>query len=502
MPPNIIKIIFFISLFVRLFFAVTIYPGFDETYYFSYSLRPALSYFDHPPFVSFLAGIFPWLTGIINPLTIRLGAIILFSIAGLMFYFFSKNWLNEQQSIAAYTLFNITPMFFLGAGTMILPDSGLLFFWIIALFLHHRILFKRQPGSNLDWLLAGFSTGAAMLAKYHGIFLGFALVLFLLLYKRKQFLTIKPYLYGFAALLVFSPVLIWNVQHEFISFFFQGGRAVSSKISLNGLLQAIGGQAAYLTPMIFIPFIIILKQSITRGILKGDKEYQFYFFFGTVPVLIMNFISLLKPILPHWTLVGYATLAVPLGKWISHFYSQNIRFRMYTNTSIVIIFMLLSIAFLHINYGMLHLEKWAAKGWISQKSFIKDATLDGHGWQEVDVYTKKSAIDPDSTFLFTHKWFLSSAVEFATKGKFKTLCFNEKDSRAYGIWDTTLDLKGNNGIFICTNRYFINGRKKFKDYFASISSPDSVIIKRGGVKSKTIYFFQCENLLQNYPLPY
>lgn len=489
-----------ISLFARIFLAATLGAGFDEAYYFSYSIRPAMSYFDHPPVVGFIAGLFPFLLGIVSPLTIRLGAICLFTISGLLLYKLAKSLLPPKEAIWAYLFFNLVPIFPFGAGMMILPDAGLAFFWVLTLLVFKQIMIDKKDGV-IFWIAAGICTGLAMLSKYHGVLLGFSLILYLIFYRPKAFLTFKPYLYGLTAFLVFSPVLIWNLRHDWISFRFQGNRAMGGGIRLDYFLQALGGQAAYLALFFFVLFVIIIVLTFKKGLFGKDPLYHFFFFYGTIPVLIFNGIALFQPILPHWTLPGYILLTLPLGTWTVQNYSktwvkQGIRI------AAAVFILLLGIAYLHTQYGILHFEKWHDRGWMSARDVRMDGTLDTIGWDRIKSYLEQEKLTPDQVFLFTHRWFLSGEVELATDGKYKTLCFHERDPRGFGIWDSNETVTGMDGLFICTNRNFRNPVKSYGDYFESISAPDTLTIRRGGVIAKQIYVYRCKNLLKSYPNPY
>lgn len=127
-------------------------------------------YFDHPPVVGFLAGFFPYLTGLVSAFTIRLGALLLYSVSSLMLYLLARRLTDVTTALWALFLFNITPVFFLLAGIFILPDAGLVMFWILTCLVFYRILFETPRMS--DWILAGLTTGLAMLSKYHGVLLG------------------------------------------------------------------------------------------------------------------------------------------------------------------------------------------------------------------------------------------------------------------------------------------------------------------------------------------
>ncbi|MBN2090552.1 glycosyltransferase family 39 protein, partial [candidate division KSB1 bacterium] len=133
--PKTVAIILFVSLFVRLFFAASLDASFDETYYYAYSLRPSLSYFDHPPMVALMAGFFPAISAIVSPLSIRMTAILLFSIGSLLLYFLAEKFMQQKAAVAAFAFIHLAPMLSLGAGTLVLPDGGLFFCWVITLWL-------------------------------------------------------------------------------------------------------------------------------------------------------------------------------------------------------------------------------------------------------------------------------------------------------------------------------------------------------------------------------
>lgn len=492
-----VLIVSFTFLLVRLLLASLIDAGFDEAVYFAYSLRPSLSYFDHPPMVAIWAGLVPWMTGIVSPLTIRLPTILLFSGAGILLYSLATRWLDRQKALLALIVFNSVPLLFICGGLFVLPDSGLAFFWIAALLVFARIIFD-QDHRWQTWALAGLCIGLAMLAKYHGVFLAVFLLIYLFIEQPYVFRSVKTYLAGLVAVMTFLPVIVWNFQHDFASITYQGQRALGHGLNIDDFLQAIAGQAGYLTPMVFFPMFYVVWQTMHKGILGKDREYRFYFFFGSLPVLFFLGISLMKPILPHWTLPGYIVLTIPLAKLIGDAFHEKTWVRNTVIGSGVFIGVLLVFAVAHIRFGVLHLEKLVEKGIISQSAFFDDPTLDMVGWDEVNNYVVSNAINPDTTFLFTPHFLISGKVDLSTRGRYPVMCFNEH-CRAYAEWDKQLDMRGKDAIYICTNRYFEDPQKKFAPYFESISDPVMVSVSRGGVPSKIFYFYTCKNLRQPFP---
>ena len=70
-----------------------------------------------------------------------------------------------------------------------------------------------------------------MLSKYTIALLGPATLLFLILDKpsRMWFRHLAPYGAVLFAAVIFSPVIIWNVEHQWASFAFQSTNRVSSR---------------------------------------------------------------------------------------------------------------------------------------------------------------------------------------------------------------------------------------------------------------------------------
>ncbi len=487
-------------LLVRLWIAAVIDAGFDEALYFAYSLRPAWSYFDHPPMVAWLAGLVPRLTGVVTPFAVRLPSVLLFTATGLLLYVLARRWLTEREGIFALVLFNTVPVLFICGGIFVLPDGGLCFFWTAALLVFARILFDNDHRRR-RWILAGVLAGLAMLSKYHGVFLITFFIIYLYIDQPRIFKTLNAYLFCFFAGLTFLPVVVWNLRHDFASFTYQGRRALGGGISVDDFLQALAGQAGYLTPMVFLPMAYVIWRTLARGIRGGDREYRFHFFFGGLPVLFFMGISLFKPILPHWTLPGYIVLIIPLARLVADGYRRKVWVRRTVIASGVFIGVMVLLAVAHIRYGVLQLHRLAERGWISESAVSGDPTLDMVGWDAVSRYLESNRISPESAFLFTPKFLISGKVDLAVKGRYAVMCF-QKDANAYAVWDSRLNMQGKDAVFICTDRYFLDPNAAYGNYFESISGPDVITVKRGGTACKRYYFYRCRNLLRPYPNPF
>ena len=155
--------IILISLVFRLVLAFTMELNFDELYYCFLSQFPALSYFDHPPMVTWLINLSTGFLLLDNAIYIRFSSILFSVINSLLIFDICKRIGNEQQGFIAVLLYNISPYAMLVTGTFILPDTGLIFFSLLAVqqmvaifiqtnanqtykkrFLHNMLRFKRK----------------------------------------------------------------------------------------------------------------------------------------------------------------------------------------------------------------------------------------------------------------------------------------------------------------------------------------------------------------------
>ncbi len=64
----------------------------------------------------------------------------------------------------------------------------------------------------------------------------------------------------------FSPVLIWNAQNDWVSFGFQGGRALAeSGLRWDGLIRMIWGQLLYMVPWLALPALYVGVKALAAG---------------------------------------------------------------------------------------------------------------------------------------------------------------------------------------------------------------------------------------------
>jgi dolichol-phosphate mannosyltransferase len=207
----------------------------EDAYYWNYSRHLDLGYLDHPPMVAWLIWLGTHVFGG-TEFGVRSGAVGCAAVAAIFSYRLTRNLFGDASALVALVLMQILPFFFL-AGLLITPDAPLTAAWSAALYFLERALLAGQPRA---WLFAGVSIGLGLISKYTiGMLVPVAL-LFVILdpASRRWLLRWQPYAALLIALLIFSPVIVWNAQHDWASFAFQTARRLAERprFSLHRLL--------------------------------------------------------------------------------------------------------------------------------------------------------------------------------------------------------------------------------------------------------------------------
>ncbi len=235
--------------------------SYDETYYWLWSKHLAAGYFDHPPAIAFVIRAGTALLGDTSA-GVRAGALVLSAAATWAVWRTAAILLkNDSAAALAALFFNLMPM--IGVESLVAtPDAPEIASAAFVLLFLAKVA---EMGRGEWWIAAGIAAGCALLSKYTGFFLGGGILVWLVLAKRERrwFLSFWPYLGCAIALLIFVPVVLWNAEHDWISFARQFGRVTTGGLTLRFLGEFLGTQLGLATPFIAIlgvaGFVFILR---------------------------------------------------------------------------------------------------------------------------------------------------------------------------------------------------------------------------------------------------
>jgi len=223
---------------------------FDEAYYWTWAKYLAGGYYDHPPMVAVVIRLGIAIAGD-TEFGVRLASILLAFPMSWAIYHAAKILFGDARIAATATiLLNATLMASVGT-TIVTPDAPLM---VAASFVLYCLAKVWQTGRGVWWLAVGTAVGAGLLSKYTALFFGAQILLWLLLVKDQRRWLASPWLYlgGIVAFAIFSPVILWNADHQWVSFIKQLGRARVEGMTLKYLGEMIPTQFVFATPSVFI----------------------------------------------------------------------------------------------------------------------------------------------------------------------------------------------------------------------------------------------------------
>jgi 4-amino-4-deoxy-L-arabinose transferase-like glycosyltransferase len=277
----------------------------DEAYYWLWSRGLAWSYFDHPPMVAYFIRLGTWLFGD-TILGIRSMAILAMVAASVLVYILALLLFDDRRvGLLSLLWFSVMPhtAFF---SIIMFPDTPAILFWTLTCV---GLAMVWRSGRGEWWYLVGVAVGLLLLSKYTGVFLicGIAAWLLASTEMRPWLKRPEPYVAGLIALLLFSPVIVWNAQHGWASFIKQFGRAldVSSVGGLANMGAFVGVQAAFVSPLIFIFIVAGLAVAVSRG-LRLQEANWLLLALTSAPVLLYFLLHAFSAeVLPQWPSAAY-----------------------------------------------------------------------------------------------------------------------------------------------------------------------------------------------------
>jgi hypothetical protein len=464
---------------------------FDEAYYWTWSKHLAFGYYDHPPGVAIVIRLGTEIAGD-TELGVRLVSILLALPMSWATYRAASILFGGQRVAATATiLLNVTLM--AAVGTLIVtPDAPLLVASSFVLFYLAKVL---ETGRGAWWLAVGAAVGAALLSKYTALFFGPAILIWLagVPKLRRWLVSPWPYLGGLVALLIFSPVILWNADHHWVSFIKQIGRARIEDFKPAFIGELIPTQVAFATPLVFILGAMGLYALFTRraGALAARVLIN-----ATFWTIVAYFIwhSLHARVEANWFAPVYpafaiaAAVAAHLGQWPARA-QRLVDFCLRWASPVGI----LMFAFLIVQ---------ADTGWLS--GYRRDATVRsvGVGWRELAAGIEAVRVRTGASCVLAPDYGTTSWLAFYLP---KGTCVVQPTQRIRWINQPEPDPAQLSGKLLYVDEARPGGRPYLKEAFARVEQVAELPRMRGPLRIETYALDLLEgakgSVLDRSPLP-
>ncbi len=281
----------------------------DEAYYWLWSRHLAVSYYDHPPLIAYTIRLGTALFGN-TAFGVRSMAIVAMLAASALCYALAVILFDDRRvGLLAALWFNMMPhtAFF---SIVMYPDTPAILFWLMCC---AALALVWKSGRGEYWYLAGAALGLLLLSKYTGVFLVAGIMIWLAAsaQMRPWLKRREPYVAGLIALLLFSPVILWNAEHHWASFAKQFGHALDSADGgLGNAASFVDVQALFVSPLIFAFAVAGLAVASWRGFFRQEANWLLLAA-AAGPMLVYFLIHALSAkVLAQWPSAAYGIAVV------------------------------------------------------------------------------------------------------------------------------------------------------------------------------------------------
>ena len=314
----------------------------DEAYYWTWSKEHVLSFLDHPPMIAWFIRFGTAIFGDTN-LGVRFGGIVAMAVTQLLLADIVRRVTYDIRAIVFAVLMPEAALYYGLLMSKVAPDVALIPFAVAMIWSLVRLA---ESNDQRWWLAAGMFGGLSLLSKFTVVMLLPAVAAFMLVpdWRLRQLRSPYPWLAALIGLALFSPVLIWNYQHDWASLRFQAVRATAAhEFSLRTVGDYIGLQwglvgfvlfpvvlsglgftawrgyrnrepvAILLSTAVIVPFLYFFWKSLTLRV--GDTWPMFMWPAGFAAAAI-NIAMLPRENFPAWMIkssIFWANTAVVTG---------------------------------------------------------------------------------------------------------------------------------------------------------------------------------------------
>jgi 4-amino-4-deoxy-L-arabinose transferase-like glycosyltransferase len=315
-PLRVAAVVIAAMTVLRMVYAGALELRTDEAYYWTFSKESVLSFLDHPPGIAWLISFGTSIFGDTR-LGVRFGGIVAMLVTQLLLADIVRRVTHDARAVMFALLMPEAALYYGLLMSKVSPDTAMI---PCAVAMVWSLVRLSETRDGRWWLAAGLFAGLALLSKFTAIMLLPAVIAFVLVpdWRWRWLRSPYPWLAALIAVLVFSPVLIWNAQHEWASFRFQFVRATANYgISLRTLGDYIGLQFG-LVGFVLLPVVLsALTLTAWRGYRTREPVAILLSTAVLVPFLYFLWKSLTLRVGDTWPMfmwpVGFAAAAINIA---------------------------------------------------------------------------------------------------------------------------------------------------------------------------------------------
>ncbi|MGD9922101.1 MAG: glycosyltransferase family 39 protein [Pseudorhodoplanes sp.] len=464
----------------------------QEAYYWNYSQHLDFGYLDHPPMVAWLIWVGTSVFGN-NEFGIRIAASLGWFATAFFSFRLTHHLFGKSAAFVSLLLVATLPFYF-ASGFFMTPDAPLTVAWAGALFFLERALIGSRRNA---WCGVGICIGLGMLSKYTIALLGPAMLLFMLIDKqaREWLKRPEPYFAAVLALLIFSPVIYWNLVNGLASFAFQSTRRMEGMFQFSLPILIFHASALLTPPGLIAALAALWAQCRRAAAIPTDDRLQrisrFIAIFTLVPLAVFVAFSLSRGVKLNWTgplwlavLPAMSTAIVAVARRSSAF---ELRIRRAWGATVAISVVFYGIA---LNYLVLGIP---GVGYVVSLPGTPVAWSE-FGREAATIEREvKQATGAEPLMIGLDTYNVASQLAFYVKANGKGVMSSVgrgilgQNSLMYDYWFRPSSLHGRPAVMFAFKRYQIDD-PALANHFTSLSAPMERVVTKGGKPARRFYY--------------
>lgn len=448
----------------------------DEAQYWSWLAHNDWSFLTKPPLTTWLIGVSTFVLGD-TLLGVKFFALVGQAAMSLLGFALAKELGGRKAAWWAWVLLTTVPLIAAG-GLIMSPDAVLLPLWMGAMLSVVRGLAKNDAKGLCwgRWVTIGCLIGLGGLAKYSaGIFYPL-LGVYLLVWRREWLLRPQVWVSGLIALAFMVPVLIWNIQHDWVGLAHVLWQADGGGDTRHGgiasLGEYVGGQALVLGPVVFVLTMVAL------GLAWREVRQRWLVLVAGGILGGFLLLSLTAKVQANWPVLGAVVALVVLAVWLGRVQQRWILW--------------VAVAAIGVNsvLSLMLMDTYKARdlGILPLKVKI-DPTKDLRGWEEMGNLVGLLMYKLDKPVILSSRYQTFAPLMFHTIGNPEFAYVNAEDKRAnqYDLWPLP-DLNGRLVVYVNEQGYL---PPKVKEMFGECTPWHNLAVEEYGIQTRKMSLWIC-----------
>lgn len=468
----------------------------DEAYQWLWSKHPALSYYSKPPLIAYaqLLGTSIWGD---TTFGVRFLSPLISAIMSFILLRFMTQLANARLGLCLVLAATTTPLFAVG-GILMTIDPWSVLFWTAAMISGWRAV---KEDSTRWWLWTGLWMGLGFLSKYTSLFQWLCWAVYFALSPSGRRQLKRPGLYYALGinLLMATPVLLWNAQHEWIT--------VTHVASDGGLQKDFQPTLRYIRE--FIPIeIFLLNPVFSLATLWAavafwrqkprDERLVYLFCMGAPELISYTLLSIHSRVLPNWIVPSVVPLFACAAiywdkKWRAGFKPARIALMagLFIGALVVVLMhhpnIVTKVTHLQVPPRFNPLRR--VQGWKETAQMVDEARkhLLSEG-KPVFIIGDHYGITSQFTF------YIPEAKACATKTPLVYYQSSDHPENQFYFWPGYKDRKGQNAIYVAYNDEVAPAPARLVKEFASVTDLGIHEVLFNGKVWRRLQLFECRDL--------